>query len=170
MRVQRLNLLTWQNKKIISRGLVARRHPSFDISRPMNKMSDILWKTYSSAFDAYIRQRTSPAFYMQRTLQWRHNERHGVSNHLKIVHSTADQRKHQSSASLAFVRGIHRWLVNFPHKWPVKRKLFPLDDVIMKSTRDVAPLRTRWINVLYANKRYNGTCRERLLNIVFLSR
>ena len=25
------------------------------------------------------------------------------------VYSDADQRKHQSSASLAFVRGIHRW-------------------------------------------------------------
>ena len=47
------------------------------------------------------------------------------------VYSGADQRKHQSSASLAFVRGIHRWPVNSPHKWPVTRKIFPLDDVIM---------------------------------------
>ena len=30
------------------------------------------------------------------------------------VGSGADQRKHQSSASLAFVRWIHRWPVNFP--------------------------------------------------------
>ena len=54
---------------------------------------------------------------------------------LTIVYSTAysdaDQRKSQSSASLAFVRGIHRWPVNSPHKWPVTRKLFPFDDVIM---------------------------------------
>ena len=41
-----------------------------------------------------------------------------------IVHSGADQRKHQSSASLAFVRGLHRWPVNSPHKWPVTRKCF----------------------------------------------
>ena len=47
------------------------------------------------------------------------------------VYSDADQRKHQSSASLAFVRGIHRWPVNSRHKWPVKRKMFPFDDVIM---------------------------------------
>ena len=47
------------------------------------------------------------------------------------VHSGADQRKHQSSASLAFVRGIHRWPVNSPHKWPVTRKMFPFDEVIM---------------------------------------
>ena len=47
------------------------------------------------------------------------------------VYSDADQRKYQSSASLAFVRGIHRRPVNSPHKWPVTRKMFPFDDVIM---------------------------------------
>ena len=54
---------------------------------------------------------------------------------LTIVYSTvypgADQRKHQSSASLAFVWEIHRGPVNSPHKWPVTRKMFPFDDVIM---------------------------------------
>ena len=54
---------------------------------------------------------------------------------LTIVYSTiysgADQIKHQSSASLAFVRGIHRSPVNSPHKWPVTQKMFPFDDVIM---------------------------------------
>ena len=48
-----------------------------------------------------------------------------------IVYSGVNQRKHQSSASLAFVREIHRGPVNFPHKWPVTRKIFPFDDVIM---------------------------------------
>ena len=47
------------------------------------------------------------------------------------VYSGADQIKNQSSASLAFVRGIHRGPVNSPHKWPVMRKMFPFDDVIM---------------------------------------
>ena len=47
------------------------------------------------------------------------------------VYSCTDQRKHQSSASLAFVRGIHRGPVNSPHKWPVTRKMIPFDDVIM---------------------------------------
>ena len=54
---------------------------------------------------------------------------------LMIVYSTvysgADQRKHQSSASLAFVRGIHRSPVKSLHKWPVTRKMFPFHDVIM---------------------------------------
>ena len=114
-------------------------------------------------------------------LQWRHNERHGVSNHQRLhcllncwyrhhsqfflrhmaplghsefhycdvimgamasqntsltivcstVHSGANQRKHQSSASLAFMWEIHRWPVNSPLKRPVTRKMFPFDDVIM---------------------------------------
>ena len=54
---------------------------------------------------------------------------------LKIVYSSiysdTDQRKHQSSASLAFVRGIHRRPVNSPHKWSVTRKMFSFDDVTM---------------------------------------
>ena len=71
-------------------------------------------------------------------LQWRHNEPDGVSSHqphdcLLNRLFGGDQRKHQSSASLAFVRGIHRWPVNSPHKGPVTRKMFPFDDVIMLS-------------------------------------
>ena len=54
---------------------------------------------------------------------------------LTIVYSTflsgASQWKHQRSASLAFVWGIHRWLVSSPHKGPVTRKMFLFDDVIM---------------------------------------
>ena len=48
------------------------------------------------------------------------------------VCSGVDGKKHQSSsASLAFVSGIHRWPVNSPHKGQVTRKMFPFDDVIM---------------------------------------
>ena len=59
------------------------------------------------------------------------------------VYSDADQRNHQSSASLAFVRGIHRRPVNSPHKWPVTRKMFPFDDVII--------LHQHWFRVLKYN-------------------
>ena len=70
------------------------------------------------------------------SLQWRHNERDRVSNHsLMIVYwsvnsVTNKKKKHQSSASLAFVRELtgHRWI---PHKGPVTRKIFPFDNVIM---------------------------------------
>ena len=49
------------------------------------------------------------------------------------AYSGADQRTLQSSASLTFVRRIHRGLVNSSHKWPVTRKMFPFDDAIMVS-------------------------------------
>ena len=65
-----------------------------------------------------------------------------------MVYSDADHRKHQSSASLAFVRGIHRRPVNSPHKWPVTRKMFPFDDVIMHSIKSGSLLGaslTQWV-------------------------
>ena len=43
----------------------------------------------------------------------------GVSIVCSTVGIGADQRKHQSSVSLAFVRRIHRWLVYSPLKGPV---------------------------------------------------
>ena len=45
--------------------------------------------------------------------------------------SGTDQRKHQSSASLASVWGIHQWPVHSPHKGPVTRKMFPFDVIII---------------------------------------
>ena len=76
----------------------------------------------------------------RRALQWSHNERHGVSVTGVLivcwtVYSGADQIKHQSSVSLAFVRGIHRSPVDSPHKGPVTRRKYPFDDVIMWSHR-----------------------------------
>ena len=55
----------------------------------------------------------------------------GVSIVCSTVCSGADLRKHQSSASLTFVRGLHRWPVDSPHKGPVAWKMFPFDDAIM---------------------------------------
>ena len=92
------------------------------------------------------------------SLQWHHNECNVISSHQPhdcllnylfshrskkttklcitglCVCSCTDQRKHQSYASLAFVRGIHRWPVNSPYKGPVTRKMIPFDDVIMVQT------------------------------------
>ena len=70
------------------------------------------------------------------SLQWRHNERDGVLNNRRLdyllnLFSGADQRKHQSFASLTLVRGIHRWPVDSPHKGPATQKIFPYDDVIV---------------------------------------
>ena len=49
------------------------------------------------------------------------------------VYSGVDQRKHQISVSLAFVRGVHWWPVNYPHKGPVTRKMLPFEEAIVHS-------------------------------------
>ena len=114
---------------------------------------------YSATTDVTIVVTISTAGCRKNSLQWRQQgHRFGIMKHLgfqrtlqwcimsamasqitnlTIAHSThysgADQRKHQNSASLAFVRGIHRWPVNSPHKRPVTQKMFPFHDLITGS-------------------------------------
>ena len=79
---------------------------------------------------------------------------------LAIVYSTvysgADHRKHQSSVSLAFVRGIHRLPVNSRHKWPVTRKMFPSDDVIMLSVKPIGDVCTSNAECVSISHRHHG--------------
>ena len=59
---------------------------------------------------------------------------------LTIVYSTFIQAQiKKSTASLGFVREIHRWPVISPHKGPVTRKMFPFDDVIMDEPHGKVP-------------------------------
>ena len=77
------------------------------------------------------------------------------------VYSGADQRKHQSSASLAFVRGIHRRPVNSPHKGPVTRTMFPFDDVIMIMVASLALENTSKVDFFQSPK--NSTKHKHVL-------
>ena len=104
---------------------------------------------------------------------------------LTIVYSTvysgADQRKHQKSVSLAFVRGICRSPVNSPHKRPVTRKMFPFDDVIMpihvKSPRIIRADTSHksLINIKHAKTKPNttkprGNCIDYIVHLPLLTR
>ena len=75
---------------------------------------------------------------------------------VSIVHSTVClgvyQRKHLSSASLPFVRGIHRWPVNSPHNGPVTQKMLPFGDVSMHYWVNMIDLPI-FIKVVYGSKR-----------------
>ena len=67
------------------------------------------------------------------TLQWCHDECDGVSNHWHLyclLNHLFRCSKHQSSTSLAFVRGFHLWPVDSPHQGPATW-MFSFDDVIM---------------------------------------
>ena len=68
----------------------------------------------------------------------------GVSGVCSTVCSGEDQRKQQSSASLAFVRGIHRWPVDSCHKGPVTRKMFSFDDVITRNGNICQLIEAEW--------------------------
>ena len=71
------------------------------------------------------------------------------------VYSGADQRKHQSTASLAFVRGIHLWPVNSPHKWSVTWNMFPFDDVIISASNGRSPTRSMRIELAVSELEIN---------------
>ena len=85
---------------------------------------------------------TTPGKYVQRhvnrsySLWWRHNGRDGVSNHQPndCLLNRLYRRRSKKTSKLrvtGLLRGIHRWPVNSPHKWPVTLKMSPFDDVIM---------------------------------------
>ena len=84
-----------------------------------------------------------------------------------FVYSDVDQRKHQSSASLAFVRGIHRGPLNSPHKWPVMRKMFPFDDVIMLQGRMKALAMTSFRSMHCTGMLHPCCTRSRAVPITF---
>ena len=74
------------------------------------------------------------------SLQWCDNERDGVSNHRRLeclLNRLFRRRSKKTSnfASLALVRWIHWGPGNSPYTWPVTRKMFPFDDVIMFPTK-----------------------------------
>ena len=70
------------------------------------------------------------------TLQWRHNGRDGVSNHQPhdCLLNRLFQRRSKKTSKLRII-GLcaGNSPVNSPHKWPVTRKMFPSDDVIMNN-------------------------------------
>ena len=70
----------------------------------------------------------------------------GISIVCSTVGSGADQRKHQSAVSLAFVCGIQWWPVSSPHKRPVTWKMFPFYDVIMHLSGIIFFNKTLFVN------------------------
>ena len=109
------------SRRQVRSSITVRRH----VSRvtwyiEAGKMDTILQTTWSNALTliqislnfiprGIFDNESAMVHYVLGPLQWRHNGRNGVSNtSLSIVYSTVHQRKHQSSASLAFMRGIHR--------------------------------------------------------------
>ena len=78
-----------------------------------------------------------------------------------IVYSGADQRKHQSSASPAFLG------VNSRHKRPVTHKMFPLDDVIMYHMDPVVLCRGKPIFSIFTFAFYESNVSKTWISLCF---
>ena len=104
-------------------GSVKSRHRPFDDAKTI--------RADMSTFPVYFCKIISPMHYSYVIIRALASQITSRTIIYSTVYSSTDQIKHQSSASLSFVRGIHRWLVNSPHKGSVTRKMFPFDDVIM---------------------------------------
>ena len=84
------------------------------------------------------------SFQIQRkgSLQWRHNDQDGVSNHQRhgCLLNRSFRRRSKKTSKLhvtGLCVGNSPGPVNSPHKGPVTRKMFPFDDVIMLYARVV---------------------------------
>ena len=99
-----------------------------------------LWPTYNTSGFAHVIKQWVP--FQNSPLWWRHNGRDGVSNHqahdclLNYIHRSKKTSKLRVTGLCA---GNSPGPVNSPHKGPVTRKMFPLDDVIMLA-------RSRWFD------------------------
>ena len=92
-----------------------------------------IYKIMSTSFSSYWSVSTYKLFV---ALPWRHNGLDSFSNH-QPHHCLLNRLFGRRSKKTSKLRvtglcvGTHRGPVNYPHKWPVTRKMFPFDDVIM---------------------------------------
>ena len=103
--------------------------------------------------------------------QWHYNDiimgtMASQTTSLTIVHSSvysgADKRKHQSSASLTFVRGIQPVTSEFPAQMASNAEMFPFDDVIMDDRHWSGPRAPRNEEAFWVRHK---SCRFKTVNI-----
>ena len=87
--------------------------------------------------------------YLWDTLQWRHNDHDGVSNHKPYgcLLNCLFRRRSKKTSKLRLTgscAGNSPGPVNSPHKGPVTRKMFPFDDVIMNWPRYNSTALYKW--------------------------
>ena len=102
------------------------------------------WQVHSTIHDAclllVVPVTTADGLSNIQALQWRHNERDGVSNLRRVDCLLNRLFVHESKETLklrvtVLCEGNHRRPVDSPHKGPVTRKMFPFDDVTMIDTK-----------------------------------
>ena len=98
-------------------------------------------------WDSWVKIPVALSMCFTDTLQWRHNDHGGLSNHQSrgCLLNCLFRRRWKKTSKLrvtGLCAGNSAGPVNSPHKGPVTRKMFPFDDVIM-NPRQFRPL-TQW--------------------------
>ena len=101
-------------------------------------------------------QRSKLLLIRQHTLLWRHNGRGGVSNlqpHDCSLNRSSRSKKTSKTRVAGLYAGNSPVTGEFPaHKWPLTRKMFPFDDVIMKFSHGISStciVTKRWGTIMY---------------------
>ena len=92
------------------------------ILQPCVKKASALLIEYKVPLDCMVWEDTNCIHYSDAIVSTMASKITGFSIVYPTVWSDTDQRKHQGSASLAFVRGIHRWPVNSHTKGQLRGK------------------------------------------------
>ena len=104
----------------------------------------MFWRLLSTSISTTVMLTPTLAWDMMRAvdiwspLHWRHNDHDSVSNHQPhdCLLNGLFRRRSKKTSKLRVTGlcvGNSTGPVNSPHKWPVTRKMFPFDDVIMHS-------------------------------------
>ena len=91
---------------------------------------NIIW-TLSWFFTVCIWLTSQACKITRNALHWRHNERDGVSNH-QSRDCLLNRLFRRRSTKTSKLRITGLYVGNSPQKGPVRRKMFPFDDVIMR--------------------------------------
>ena len=114
-----------------------RRPGDKPLSEPM--MIKLLTHIYVTR-SQWVKQNWAQTEYEFGPLQWRHDKNDGVSNHQLhhcLLNLLVGCRSKKTSKLRVAGLCAGNSPANSPHKWPVTRKMFPFDDVIMMLIKNV---------------------------------
>ena len=125
-------------QKISSSIQLKMKGPTLLHTNRVNYVNDIKWQLDSPWYLVQITFYYSNirTIWQSYPLQWRHMSLMAsvITGEITVcstVCSGVHQRIIEAPCHWPFVRGIHPWLVDSPHKGPVTLNVFPLGDIIM---------------------------------------
>ena len=124
-------LLGWASRCVPS-PTMSSHESTIHISAPQCRETTDQWVATASNTDTgSVSDRDSVSHYSDVIMGAMASQITSLTIVYSTVYSDADQRNIKAPRHWPLCGEIHRGPVNSPHKWPVTRKMFPFDDVIM---------------------------------------